>query len=114
MKLDNIKCICLEFNPWIGKNYKKAIPYDENFNYEDDGFFGASLLAYHDLLKEKNFDLIAIDSSGTNAFFVAHQYSKFFEVLNPIKSFKFNPYQYSEDRKRKITSQVKEHNFIDL
>tara|TARA_Y100000294_G_C8498023_1_gene313620 strand:- start:92 stop:967 length:876 start_codon:yes stop_codon:yes gene_type:complete len=114
MKLDNIKCICLEFNPWIGKNYKKAVPYDENFNYEDDGFFGASLLAYHDLLKEKNFDLIAIDSSGTNAFFVAHQYSKFFEVLNPIKSFKFNPYQYSEDRKRKITSQVKEHNFIDL
>ncbi len=38
MKLDNIKCICLEFNPWIGKNYKKAVPYDENFNYEDDGF----------------------------------------------------------------------------
>ena len=114
IQLDNIKCICIEINSWIDKNLKKTISYDENFQYMDDGYFGASLLAYHDLLKEKNFDLIAIDSSGTNAFFVARKYSYLFEILDPIKSFKFNPYQYSEDRKKNILSQMKKHIFVDV
>lgn len=114
IQLDNIKCICIETNSWIDKNSKKTISYDENFQYMDDGYFGASLLAYHDLLKEKNFDLIAIDSSGTNAFFVARKYSYLFEILDPIKSFKFNPYQYSEDRKKNILSQMKKHIFVDV
>lgn len=114
IQLDNIKCICIETNSWIDKNLKKTISYDENFQYMDDGYFGASLLAYHDLLKEKNFDLIAIDSSGTNAFFVARKYSYLFEILDPIKSFKFNPYQYSEDRKKNILSQMKKHIFVDV
>ena len=113
-QLDNIKCICIEFNPWIDKNLKKTIPYNDNFQYMDDGFFGASLLAYHDLLKEKNFDLIAVDSSGTNAFFVIRKYSYLFEILDPIKSFKFNPYQYSEDRKKNILSQMKKHKFLNV
>ena len=114
MELKKIKCICLEFNPWIDKNLKKVIPYDENFRYKDDGFFGASLLAYHDLLKSKKFDLIAIDSSGTNAFFVANEFSNLFEILDPIKSFKHNPYNYPKDKKEKIISQVKNHKFINL
>ena len=114
MELHKIKCICLEFNPWIGKNLKRTIPYNENFQYADDGFFGASLLAYHDLLKERKFDLVAVDSSGTNAFFVAHEFSSFFEILDPIKSFKHSPNNYTEDKKRKIMFQVKEHNFIDV
>jgi hypothetical protein len=113
-QLDNVKCICIEYNSWIDKNLKKTIPYNENFQYMDDGFFGASLLAYHDLLKEKKFDLIAIDSSGTNAFFVARKYSYLFEILDPIKSFKFSPYQYSEDRKKNILSQMKKHIFVDV
>lgn len=113
-QLDNIKCICIEFNPWVGKNLKKTIPYDENFQYKDDGFFGASLLAYHDLLKEKKFDLIAIDSSGTNAFFVARKYSYLFKILNPIKSFKFNPYDYSQERINNILSQIKKHKFLNV
>ena len=113
-QLDNVKCICIEYNSWIDKNLKKTIPYNENFQYKDDGFFGASLLAYHDLLKEKKFDLIAIDSSGTNAFFVARKYSSLFEILDPIKSFKFSPYQYSEDRKKNILSQMKKHIFVDV
>lgn len=114
IQLDNIKCICIETNSWIDKNLKKTISYDENFQYMDDGYFGASLLAYHDLLKEKNFDLIAIDSSGTNAFFVARKYSYLFEILDPIKSFKFNPYQYSEDRKKNILSQMEKHKFLNV
>lgn len=113
-QLENIKCICIEFNPWIGKNLKKTIPYDENFQYKDDGFFGASLLAFHDLLEEKNFNLVAIDSSGTNAFFVAKHYIHLFKRLDPIKSFKFNPYDYSEHRRNKILSQMKKNKFLSV
>ena len=60
MELENIKCICLEYNHWIGKNKKKTIPYDENFEFIDNGYFGASLLAFHDLLKHKKFDLMFV------------------------------------------------------
>ena len=37
---------------------------------------------------EKKFELIAIDSSGTNAFFINKVYLGDFEILDPIKSFK--------------------------
>ena len=112
--LHNIKCICLEYNHWIGKNAKKSVPYNENFEFVDNGFFGASLLAFHDMLKLKNFDLIAVESSGTNAFFINNRFSHLFEILDPIKSFKSNPYLYSEDKKLEIFSKVKNHNFVDV
>ena len=80
----------------------------------DDGFFGASLLAFHDLLKERKFDLIAIDSSGTNAFFVKRSFSSSFKILDPIKSFKFGPYQYTENKKKDIMSKVQNHKFKDI
>lgn len=54
MSLQNFKCICLEYNHWIGNEVKKSIPYDEKFKFQDNGFFGASLLAFHDLLKKKD------------------------------------------------------------
>lgn len=114
MNLQNIKCICLEYNHWIGKNAKKSVPYNENFEFVDNGFFGASLLAFHDMLKLKNFDLIAVESSGTNAFFINKRFSHLFEILDPIKSFKSNPYLYSEDKKLEILSKVKNHNFVDV
>ncbi len=114
MNLQNIKCICLEYNHWIGKNAKKTVPYNENFEFVDNGFFGASLLAFHDMLKQKNFDLIAVESSGTNAFFINNRYSHLFEILDPIKSFKSNPYLYSEDKKSEIFSKIKNHNFVDV
>ena len=114
MSLKNFKCICLEYNHWIGKEVKKSIPYNEDFEFQDNGFFGASLLAFHDLLKKKEFDLIAIDSSGTNAFFVNKIYSKYFEILDPIKSFKSSPYLYSEKKKSEILSKIKSFEFVDV
>ena len=51
---------------------------------------------------------------GTNAFFVANEFSNLFEILDPIKSFKHNPYNYPKDKKEKIISQVKNHKFINL
>jgi len=53
-------------------------------------------------MNKKNFKLIAIDSSGTNAFFVKSKFSYLFEVLDPIKSFKSVGRLYSEEQKKNI------------
>lgn len=31
---NNINVICNEYNPWLGNNSKKVIPYDKNFTYD--------------------------------------------------------------------------------
>ena len=76
--------------------------YAQEHNFIDNGFFGASLIAYDDLMNKKDFKLIAIDSSGTNAFFVKSKFSYLFEVLDPIKSFKSVGRLYSEEQKKNI------------
>ena len=85
---DKVNVICSEYNPWIGNNTRKVIPYNENFTYKDDFYFGASLHSYVSLLESKHFHLIAVDSSGTNAFYVKKEFSEFFEILSATNSFK--------------------------
>ena len=101
LDLTNISCVCLEYNHWLGPDVKKTIPYNEEHNFIDNGFFGASLIAYAELMNKKDFKLIAIDSSGTNAFFVKSKFSYLFEVLDPIKSFKSVGRLYFEKQKKK-------------
>jgi hypothetical protein len=112
--LSNVSCVCLEYNHWLGNNVKKSIPYSKDLKYIDNGYFGASLLAFNDLMKIKNFKLIAIESSGTNAFFVNYKYSHLFEVLDPIKSFKSTGRLYSTKQRKKIFDDIKRFNFVDV
>ena len=114
MNIENIKCICIEYNHWLGSKSKKTIPYTENFNFKNDGYFGASLAAFNDLLKTRNFSLVAIDSSGTNAFFVNNKFAHLFEVLDPELSFKSSPYLYSEDKKNEIYKKINNYHFEDV
>ena len=86
------KIICLEFNPWLGKLKKLVIPKKLNFNYNSDMYYGASLKAYIYLLKKKNYKLVAIESSGNNAFFINQNEFKIkFNELDINKSFKLDP-----------------------
>ena len=112
--LKNISCVCLEYNHWLGPNKKKSIPYNEKHNYIDNGYFGASLLAYTELMDQKGFKLISVESSGTNAFFINNKFSDLFEVLDPIKSFKSVGRLYSEEKKTKIFKDIKSFNFTDV
>ena len=88
LNLSKIKLICCEYNPFFGRDASVTIEYNEDHSYKPDFYFGASLKAFTDLLKEKKFELIAIDSSGTNAFFINKDHLGDFEILDPIKSFK--------------------------
>lgn len=86
------KIICAEFNPWLGKSKKLILPKSLNFNYQSDMYYGASLKAYQFLLKKKNYKLVAIESSGNNAFFIDQNEFKIqFNELDVEESFKLDP-----------------------
>ena len=112
INLNNIKVVCLEYNPFLG-NECITIPYSENFKKDNDQYFGASLDAYCDLLKSKQFEFIAADSSGTNAFFVKKEYKSLFEVLDHKKSYKKSGY-FDEKEFEQIQKETLNNDFIKL
>ncbi len=65
-------------------------------------------------MNSKGFDLIAIDSSGVNAFFVKRELSKYFQILSPTKSFKVSNRFYTEEQIKKQYENVKNFKFIEL
>jgi len=110
---DSINLICCEYNPWIGRDVKKTIPYDKNFIYKGDFYFGASLNALTSLLKPKKFDLIAVESSGTNGFFLKNDFSSSFQILSPIDSFR-KASRYTKDEVSEIEKIIKNYKFIEV
>ena len=116
MNLSKVSVLCCEYNHWLGREKKLTIAYDENFEFLDNGIWGASLAALVDLLRKKNFSLIAVESSGTNAFFVKNDLAKNFEVLTPEKSFKSVGRFYDQNKKKEIFQNIKKnyHKLIEL
>jgi hypothetical protein len=88
------KLIIIEYNFWLGKEESITIPYQEDYSWDGSIYYGASLLALNTLANKKNYSLIAIDSSCTNAFFIRNDLAHNFSILDPIKSFKI-PTKYN-------------------
>ena len=114
LDLEKINVICCEFNSWLGRDVKKTIPYNRDHKFNNDGYFGASLLALSELLDSKGFDLIAVESSGTNAFFVKKKFSNSFKILSPLKSWRSVHRFEAKDQVKKITNNLKNLKFIEL
>ena len=114
MVLKRVNVICCEYNHWVGNNVKKVMPYNSEHQFKNDVFFGASLLAMYDLLHSKGFDLVAVDSSGTNAFFVKKEFAKYFEILSPIKSWRSVVRFHSESQAKEMRESVKKFKFVEL
>ena len=115
MDVSRIKIICCEYNHWLGSNLKLSMKYNPNFNFVDNGIFGASLLAYTEMLSKKGFTLIAVESSGTNAFFVNNNYLKYFEKISPKKSFISIGRFYNDKKKEYIFENIKKSKlFIEV
>lgn len=116
LDISNFKVICCEYNHWLGKDKKITIKYSENFKFKDDGIWGASLLAYTELLKKKNFSLIAVESSGTNAFYINNNINVKFKILCPKKNFISVGRFYSEKRKKEIYNNIQKnlYRFIEV
>ncbi len=114
MKLDNVKVVCCEYNSWLGSNSKKVMPYNEKHVWINNGYYGASLLALDKLLTFKGFDLIAVESSGTNAFYVKKEYSHLFTILSPKLSWKPGGRFDDEISSAKIKENVSKSNFLEI
>ena len=110
----NPKIICAEFNPWLGKTKALTIPKKKGFNYQSDMFYGASIKAFKYLLNKKGYKLVAIESSGNNAFFINQKEFKiFFEELDIEKSFKYDP-KFTDTVYKEAYSTLIKRNFIDI
>ncbi len=109
LNLENVKVICCEYNHWLGNKEKLTIKYDENFKFQDNGIWGASLLSISELLNKKGFSLIAVESSGTNSFFVNKKYNDLFEILSPEKSYKSVGRFYNSIKKNEIFENVRKN-----
>lgn len=70
----NPRVVVLEFNHLLGPNKSVTVPYDPKFEAEfteyGSDYAGASLSAFVKLGNEKGYRLVAVNSIGTNAFFV--------------------------------------------
>ena len=110
----NPKIICAEFNPWLGKFKALTVPKKKQFNYQSDMFYGASLKAFKNLLNKKGYKLVALESSGNNAFFINQEEFKIqFEELDIEKSFKYDPKFTDQDYKEAYNRLIK-RNFINI
>ncbi len=114
LDLKKINVICCEYNNYIGNNVKKTIPYNPNHQFKNNGCNGASLGALEDLLKTKGFSLVAVESSGTNAFFIRNEIAKNFEILSASKSWRAVDRHNSEEQIRFIKNSVKNYKFQDV
>ena len=114
LDLDNINVICCEYNHWLGNNIKKTIPYNPEHEFKNDGYFGASLLAIDDLLNSKGFCLVAVESAGTNAFYVRKKFSKYFEILSPINSWRSVGRFETETDVNNIKNKIENSNFVEV
>ena len=114
LDLSKIKVICCEYNHWLGRDVKKTVPYNPDHIYFKEGYYGASLSAINDLLEKKGFDLVAVESSGTNAFFVNKKFSNNFIKLSPINSWKSGGRFYTPEKKREIVNSIKNFKFLNV
>ena len=110
----NPKIICAEFNPWLGKVKALTIPKSKSFNYQSDMFYGASIKAFKYLLNKKGYKLVAIESSGNNAFFINQKEFKiYFEELDIEKSFKYDP-KFTDQYYQETYNRLIKRDLIDV
>ena len=66
--------IICEYNSLFGQKKAITVPYKENYirsnEHYSNLYYGASIKAFIDLMKKKNYYLIGTNSAGNNAFFL--------------------------------------------
>lgn len=84
----NSKLIIIEYNPLFGGLKEVSIPYDKKFNRTDyhqtNLCWGASLLAYYNLLEKYNYKFIGSNLNNHNGFWIHSNNLKNFKI-DPIK-----------------------------
>ena len=81
----NPSIVICEYNSLFGEKKSITVPYKENFirskEHYSNLYYGASIQAFIDIMKTKNYFLIGTNTAGNNAFFVRKDLWK---VLNKM------------------------------
>lgn len=109
---ENINCInprivICEYNPIYGRDICVSVPYDKDFYRTDKHYsnlyWGASLGAYADLAKRKNYKLVCVNQMGHNAFFVRNDVAESLPEVSVMDAYRKMSYRESRDENGKLT-----------
>jgi hypothetical protein len=67
------RVVVIEYNSSVPPDQCRAIVYDPTFEFACTDYFGASLLAFHELGRRKGYTLVYCDRDGVNAFLLAEE-----------------------------------------
>lgn len=100
--LDASIVVC-EYNSLFGLKKSITVPYDKNFIRTEKHFsnlyYGASINAFIDLMKNKKYFLLGTNTSGNNAFFMKNIFLK--NINKVLKEKKIYLSKYRESRNKK-------------
>lgn len=102
LKNINPAIIICEFNPIFGTKERVSVPDKKRFIRNDEHYsnlyYGASIRAYQQLLKKKNYIFLGTNSAGNNAFFINKNFSK--NIVNAISDKKIFISKFRESRNK--------------
>lgn len=82
LDLSRIKVVVVEYNPIFGATDSVTVPRDDQFDrtkaHHSNLYYGASIVAWVNLLEEKGFVFVGSNRVGNNGFFVDKQFSEKF------------------------------------
>ena len=105
----HIQTILVQESDVVLKGEKKSItvPYKENFirskEHYSNLYYGASIQAFIDIMKTKNYFLIGTNTAGNNAFFVRKDLWKVLNKMILNKKIFMSKFRESRDQKGKLS-----------
>ena len=105
LNLKSTKVVIVEYNPLFGHNLGVSIPRDDTFVRSEGHhswlYYGASLIAFIDLLETKGFSFIGTNRVGNNAFFVSRGISDSLHLLARNDLSKYTDWPIRDSRSAK-------------
>ena len=99
--------IICEYNSLFGQKKAITVPYKENYirsnEHYSNLYYGASIKAFIDLMKKKNYYLIGTNSAGNNAFFLKKNIWNKAKKLVKEKNIYNSKFRESRNKKGKLT-----------
>ncbi len=104
--LDAAIVVC-EYNSLFGLKKSITVPYDKNFvrtkKHFSNLYYGASIKAFIDLMKNKKYFLLGTNKNGNNAFFMKNIFLKDINKILKEKNIYISKYRESRDQKGNLT-----------
>ena len=99
--------IICEYNSLFGEKKSITVPYKKNFirskEHYSNLYYGASIQAFIDIMKTKNYFLIGTNTAGNNAFFVRKDLWKVLNKMILNKKIFMSKFRESRDQKGKLS-----------